>query len=60
MTIGVTKNNLENINFYLYDNKNIQYKVFDNETSLFNEINSNNSSVQAIVVPKTIYLNYIK
>lgn len=59
MTIGVTKNNLENINFYLYDNKNIQYKVFDNETSLFNEINSNNSSVQAIVVPKTIYLNYI-
>ena len=59
MTIGVTKNNLENINFYLYDNKNIQYKVFDNETALFNEINSNNSSVQAIVVPKTIYLNYI-
>ena len=59
MTIGVTKNNLENINFYLYDNKNIQYKVFDNETSLFNEINSNNSAVQAIVVPKTIYLNYI-
>lgn len=59
MTIGVTKNNLENINFYLYDNKNITYKVFENETELFNEINSNNNVIQAIVVPKTIYLNYI-
>lgn len=59
ITVGVTKDNLENINFYLYDNKNINYKSFDNEEELFNEISSNNSSVQAIVVPKTLFLDEI-
>ncbi len=59
MVLGVTKDNLENINFYLYDNKNITYKVFENDQALFSEITSTTSSVQGIVVPKTMDMDQI-
>lgn len=59
MVLGVTKDNLENINFYLYDNKNITYKVFENDQELFSEITSTTSSVQGIVVPKAMDMSQI-
>lgn len=59
MVVGVTKDNLEYINFYLYDNKNITYKVYDNYTELFDAISISNTQLGAIAVPKTIYLKQI-
>ena len=59
MTLGVVKEDLEDVNFYLYDNKNITYKTFNTTKELFDEINSKNSSVNAIAIPKTVNFNNI-
>ena len=59
ITLGVTKEDKENINFYLYDNKNINYKTFDTTKELFDELNAKNSSINAIAIPKTLNINNI-
>jgi len=57
MVVGTITNELNNINYYLGKNKSLTFKTFTNVSDLFGAIN--NGSVDAIVVPRTIYLENI-
>lgn len=57
MVLGVTNADLKTINFYL-DNDKLTYKTYDTEEELFKGLVESNE-IDAIVVPKTIYLKEI-
>lgn len=59
LTIGVLSRDLENVNYYLNSNNNLLFKSFDNNTSLLNAMTDNKSSIDAIIIPKTVYLKEI-
>ena len=56
MTLGVLSRNLEDVSYYLKDNGNLAFKPYDDVDKLLDAINS---SVDAIVLPKTVYLKQI-
>lgn len=56
MTIGVLSSDLENVDYYLKDNKNIVYKSYSKMRELLLSIEDD---VDAIVIPKTLYLKEI-
>ena len=57
MVVGTLANELNNVNYYLGKNKSLTFKTYTESSDLFGAIN--NGSVDAIVVPKTIYLENI-
>ena len=57
MVVGTLANELNNVNYYLGKNKSLTFKTYTESSDLFEAIN--NGSVDAIVVPKTIYLENI-
>lgn len=57
INIGVLKDEIANINNYLSDAENLSYKPYDSIDKLFEAIK--NDEVDAIAVPKTIYLSQI-
>ena len=59
LTIGVLSSELNDVNYYLKENKNIIYKTYDKVTDLFVSMNATTNGVDAIVIPKTIYLKEI-
>ena len=56
LTIGVTEENIEQVNNYI-NNTDLVFKSFENNEDLINEMNSENSSVDAIILPKLLYLS---
>ena len=58
-TVGVLSEDLENINYYLKSNENFLYKSYSNSTKLLNDMINASSEIDAIVLPKTIYLREI-
>lgn len=56
MTIGVLEDDLENVNFYTKDNKNLSYKTFPNENALLSELEKADSTIDGAVLPKTMYM----
>lgn len=58
LTIGVLDDNLNSINNYLF-NADVTYKTFSKEDLLLNEFNKKDSSLDAIVLLKTINLKTI-
>lgn len=56
LTLGVSNENIEEVNTYL-DNGNILFKSFKTTDELITEINKENSSINAIVLPKLIFLS---
>lgn len=59
LTIGVLSNDLENVNYYLKSNEKLLYRAYDNVTKLLNDMSLNSVNINAIVIPKTIYLKEI-
>ena len=59
LTIGVLSNDLENVNYYLKSNEKLLYREYDNVTKLLNDMSLNSVNINAIVIPKTIYLKEI-
>lgn len=57
MTVGVLNNDLKDMGYYLGTNKNIAFKTYTSFQALFSAINTTN--VNAIAVPKTMYLKEI-
>lgn len=57
MTIGVVKDDLNNVSYYLGKNKNLSFKSYASVANLLVAANSN--EVNAIVLPKTMYLKEI-
>ncbi len=56
MTLGVLETDLENINFYTKENKNLSYKTYANAMELFAELEKADSTIHGIVLPKTTYM----
>lgn len=56
MTIGVLEDNLEDVNFYTKENKNLTYKTFTDVKSLLEELKKEDSTIQGAVLPKTLYM----
>ena len=56
MTIGVLNENVEKVNNYL-NNSDVLFKSFKDTNELINEIDKENSSIDAIVLPKLIFLS---
>lgn len=59
LRIGVLKNDLSGVNTYLSDAINITFKPYENIDNLINYINISESDIDALVLPKNIYLNTI-
>jgi len=58
-TVGVLSKDLDSVNYYLKANENFLYKAYDSNDKLLNSINDVNSGIDAIVLPKTIYMKEI-
>ena len=58
-TVGVLSKDLENVNYYLKANENFLYKAYDTSDKLLLAMNTINSGIDAIVLPKTIYMKEI-
>lgn len=56
MTIGVLEKDLEKVNLYTHDNKNLSYKTFPNATALFTELEKEDGTIDGAVLPKTMYM----
>lgn len=56
LTLGVLNENIEQVNNYI-NNSNLLFKSFDNMDSLVSEIDKENSSVDAIILPKLVFLS---
>ncbi|MFV0249891.1 MAG: diguanylate cyclase domain-containing protein [Bacilli bacterium] len=56
MTIGVLSSDLENVNNYLKANSNLNYKSYESVNELIAGLEKD---IDGIVLPKTIYLEYI-
>ncbi len=59
ITVGVLSGEIDKINYYLGANKNIIYKPYKNTTQMITEIKSDKSTIDGIILPKTIYLKNI-
>lgn len=59
IVIGVQADNLDKIQKYLEGSSNVTYKTFNSELELLTEISNLNSNVNAVVLPKTIYMDQI-
>ena len=57
--VGVLSTDLDKISYYLKSNENLLYKAYDNSTKLLADMNSTSSNINAIILPKTIYLKEI-
>lgn len=57
MTLGVFTDDLESVNYYLTDNKNLSFKTYDTMEELLKAFTD--STLTGIVVPKTFYLEQI-
>lgn len=57
--VGVMSPDLEEISYYLKENENLLYRAYDNTTKLLTDMNNINSNIDAIILPKTIYLKEI-
>ena len=57
MTIGVFKEDSEDISYYLKGGSNLSYKTFNTIKELYNALD--NGSVEMIVIPNIMYLDYI-
>lgn len=57
--IGALNNELEDVNYYLKDNKNISFKGYDSYKKLFEALNNSNNEVEAIIVPNLLSMNNI-
>lgn len=61
LTIGVVKEDRVNVEKYLTGASNVNYVEYDNAKALLDEINKDNTTLGAIVLPKNIYLaNIVK
>lgn len=56
ITLGILSDDLEDVDYYLKDNFNIKYKTYSDKDKMLNDIGD---SIDAIVVPKTLYLKDI-
>lgn len=56
MTIGVLEKDLENVSFYMRDNKNLNYKTFTDAAALFAELEKEESTIDGAALPKTMYM----
>lgn len=60
LIIGVLQDDLEEVSYYLQKNLNITFKTYENINDLVEIINQkDNKTVDAIILPKTIYLSEI-
>ena len=59
LTIGVLDSDLKDINYYLKQNDNLLYKSYSNISNLLLALDDNEKGVDAIAIPKTIYLKEI-
>lgn len=59
IVIGVQTDNLDKIQKYLEGSSNIVYKTFNTESELLTELTNPDSSLNAVVLPKTIYMDKI-
>ena len=59
LTIGVLDSDLKDINYYLKQNGNLLYKSYSNISNLLLALDDNEKGVDAIAIPKTIYLKEI-
>ena len=57
--VGVMSHDLEKISYYLKANENLLYRAYDNSNKLLTDMNNINSNIDAIILPKTIYLKEI-
>lgn len=57
--VGVLSTDLDKISYYLKSNENLLYKAYDNSTKLLADMDSTSSNINAIILPKTIYLKEI-
>lgn len=57
LTVGVLKDDLNEVNHYLTDRNTLSFQTYNDHTSLLEAINTN--KVKAIAVPKMYYLNEI-
>lgn len=56
LTLGVLSDDIEDVNNYI-NNRDILFKSFENIDDLIEEIDKDNSSIDAIILPKLIYLS---
>ena len=59
LNIGVFKNDLENVRYYLKANKNIIYTPYNTYDELFEQIKIENNNLDGIIVPKITYFKSI-
>lgn len=59
LTIGVLDKDLTNVNYYLKQNDSLLYKSYSNISNLLLAINDKEKGVDAIILPKTMYLKEI-
>ena len=57
MTIGVFKEDSENISYYLKSGTNLSYKTFEKIEELYTALD--NDTVNMIIVPNIMYLDYL-
>ena len=57
MTIGVFKNDSEDISYYLKSGTNLSYKTYEKIEELYKALDDN--AVEMIIVPNIMYLDYI-
>jgi len=59
MKIGILTDSSEEINYYLGVNKNLSFVTYDSAQELLEEYLDEKTSLNAIVIPKTIYMKEI-
>ena len=59
MVIGVLEGDLNNASYYLGKNKGLSFKTYNTVANLLAGINNTTDGVDAIILPKTIYLKEI-
>lgn len=56
LTLGVFKDDVGDISYYLKNGRNLTYKTYDSPTKLFESLNKSN--VDMIIIPNIMYLDY--
>ncbi len=59
MTIGVLEDDLANINAYTSANQQISYKTYSSTDKLLSAIKDEDSDIDGIVLPKTLYMEQL-
>lgn len=60
LVIGVEKNTVDKVSTYLGENKNISFKSYESYNDMLKAMQSDTNEINAIVVPKTLYLEEIE